>query len=117
MTDKKKRKPEQVVREIKRKTRRRFTSEEKIRIVLEGLRGEESIAAICRKEGISPNLYYTWSKSFLEAGKKRLSGDTKREATSDEVTTLKRENDDLKRILAETFVKYKQIKKNRSGLL
>jgi transposase len=117
MTEKKKRNPEQVVREIKRKTRRRFTSEEKIRIVLEGLRGEESIAAICRKEGISPNLYYTWSKSFLEAGKKRLSGDTKREATSDEVTTLKRENDDLKRILAETFVKYEQIKKNRSGLL
>jgi len=117
MTEKKKRNPEQVVREIKRKTRRRFTSEEKIRIVLEGLRGEESIAAICRKEGISPNLYYTWSKSFLEAGKKRLSGDTKREATSDEVTTLKRENDDLKKILAETFVKYEQIKKNRSGLL
>jgi transposase len=117
MTDKKKREPDQVVREIKRKTRRRFTSEEKIRIVLEGLRGEESIAAICRKEGINPNLYYTWSKSFLEAGKKRLSGDTKREATSDEVTILKRENDDLKRILAETFVKYEQIKKNRSGLL
>ena len=117
MTDNKKRKPEQVVREIKRKTRRKFTSEEKIRIVLEGLRGEESIAAICRKEGISPNLYYTWSKSFLEAGKKRLSGDTKREATSDEVTILKRENEDLKRILAETFVKYEQIKKNRSGLL
>lgn len=117
MTDKKKRNPEQVVREIKRKTRRRFTSDEKIRIVLEGLRGEESIAAICRKEGISPNLYYTWSKSFLEAGKKRLSGDTQREATSDEVTTLKRENEDLKRILAETFVKYEQIKKNRSGLL
>ena len=117
MTEKKKRNPEQVVREIKRKTRRRFTSEEKIRIVLEGLRGEESIAAICRKEGISPNLYYTWSKSFLEAGKKRLSGDTQREATSDEVTTLKRENDDLKRVLAETFLKYEQIKKNRSGLL
>lgn len=117
MTDKKKRNPEQVVREIKRKTRRRFTSDEKIRIVLEGLRGEESIAAICRKEGISPNLYYTWSKNFLEAGKKRLSGDTQREATSDEVTTLKRENEDLKRILAETFVKYEQIKKNRSGLL
>jgi len=117
MTEKKKRNPEQVVREIKRKTRRKFTSEEKIRIVLEGLRGEESIAAICRQEGISPNLYYTWSKSFLEAGKKRLSGDTKREATSDEVSVLKRENDDLKRILAETFVKYDQIKKNRSGLL
>jgi len=117
MTDKKKRNPEQVVREIKRKTRRRFTSDEKIRIVLEGLRGEESIAAICRKEGISPNLYYTWSKNFLEAGKKRLSGDTQREATSDEVTVLKRENEDLKRVLAETFVRYEQIKKNRSGLL
>ena len=124
MTEKKKRNPEQVVREIKRKTRRRFTSEENlsagrqgIRIVLEGLRGEESIAAICRKEGISPNLYYTWSKSFPEAGKKRLSGDTQREATSDEVTILKRENDDLKSDLAETFLKYEQIKKNRSGLL
>lgn len=117
MTDKKKRNPEQLVREIRRKTRRRFTSDEKIRIVLEGLRGEESIAAICRKEGISANLYYTWSKNFLEAGKKRLSGDTQREATSDEVTILKRENEDLKRVLAETFVKYEQIKKNRSGLL
>ncbi len=117
MTDKKKRNPEQVVREIKRKTRRRFTSDEKIRIVLEGLRGEESIAAICRKEGISPNLYYNWSKSFLEAGKKRLSGDTQREATSNEVTVLKRENEDLKRVLAETFLRYEQIKKNRSGLL
>ena len=117
MTEKSNKKPEQVVREIKRKTRRKFTSDEKIRIVLDGLRGEESIASICRREGISPNLYYTWSKSFLEAGKKRLSGDTQREASSDEVTILKRENDDLKRILAETFVKYDQIKKNRSGLL
>ncbi len=117
MTDKKKRNPDQVVREIKRRTRRKFTSDEKIRIVLEGLKGEESIAAICRKEGISPNLYYTWSKSFLEAGKKRLNGDTQREATSDEVTILKRENEDLKRVLAETFLKYEQIKKNRSGLL
>jgi transposase len=117
MTDKKKKNPEQVVREIKRKTRRRFTSDEKIRIVLEGLKGEESIAAICRKEGISPNLYYTWSKSFLEAGKKCLSGDTQREATSDEVTILKRENEDLKRVLAETFLRYEQIKKNRNGLL
>ena len=117
MNAKQNRDSESVVRDIRRNTRRKYSSEEKIRIVLEGLRGEESIAAICRKEGISPNLYYTWSKSFLEAGKKRLSGDTKREATSDEVTTLKRENDDLKRILAETFVKYEQIKKNRSGLL
>ena len=70
------------VREIRRKTRRRFSSEEKIRIVLEGLKGEESIAELCRREGISPNLYYNWSKEFLEAGKKRLLGDTQREATS-----------------------------------
>ena len=85
MTEKKKRSPEEVVREIKRHTRREFTSEEKIRIVLEGLRGEERIATICRREGINPNSYYRWSKSFLEAGRKRLSGDTQREATTDEV--------------------------------
>src|SRR3990172_7018591 len=77
------------VREIHRRTRRRFSSEEKIRIVLEGLKGEESIAELCRREGISPNLYYTWSKEFLEAGKKRLLGDTKREASSGEVLSLR----------------------------
>ena len=76
---------EKTVKEIRRKTRRQFSAEEKIRIVLEGLRGEESIAALCRREGIVANLYYRWSKEFLEAGKKRLLGDTKREATSDEV--------------------------------
>ena len=76
---------ERVVRDIRRKTRRRFSAEEKIRIVLEGLRGEESIAALCRREGLNPNLYYRWSKEFLEAGKKRLLGDTTREATSTEV--------------------------------
>jgi transposase len=75
MTEKKKNSPEAIVREIKRNTKRKFTSEEKIRIVLEGLRGEESIATICRREGINPNLYYRWSKAFLEGGKKRLSGD------------------------------------------
>ena len=74
--------PESVVRDIKRKTRRKFSSEEKIRIVLEGLRGEESIAELCRREGINPNLYYNWSKEFLEAGKRRLQGNTKREASS-----------------------------------
>ena len=84
MTEKKKKDPESVIQEIKRQTRRKFTSEEKIRIVLEGLKGEESIATICRREGINPNLYYRWSKSFLEAGKKRLSGDTQREATTGE---------------------------------
>ena len=93
--------PESVVREIRRKTRRKYSSEEKIRIVLEGLRGEESIAELCRREGISPNVYYSWSKAFLEAGKKRLSGDTKREATSSEVTDLRSENDQLKQLVAE----------------
>lgn len=78
--------PESVVREIRRKTHRKFTSEEKIRIVLEGLRGEESIAEICRREGISPNLYYNWSKEFLEAGKQRLMGNVTREALSGEAT-------------------------------
>ena len=77
---------EKVVQDIRRKTRRRFSAEEKVRIVLEGLRGEESIAALCRREGLNPNLYYRWSKEFLEAGKKRLVGDTTREATSNEVT-------------------------------
>ena len=116
MTEKKKPGPEAVVREIKRNTRRKFSSEEKIRIVLEGLRGEESITTICRREGINPNLYYRWSKSFLEAGKKRLSGDTQREATSDEVIQLRRENDDLKKILGETYLKYEQFKKSQDGL-
>jgi transposase len=85
MTEKKKPGPEAIVREIKRNTRRKFSAEEKIRIVLEGLRGEESITTICRREGINPNLYYRWSKSFLEAGKKRLSGD---EALPENVASL-----------------------------
>ena len=80
---------EETVRDIRRATRRQFSAEEKIRIVLEGLRGEDSIAELCRKEGIAQNLYYRWSKEFLEAGKKRLAGDTAREATSDEVKTLR----------------------------
>src|SRR5215813_13596654 len=84
---------EQVVREIHRRTRRRFSAEEKVRIVLEGLRGEESVAELCRREGLAPNLYYRWSKEFLEAGKKRLLGDTKREATAPEVRGLRDEND------------------------
>jgi len=116
MNEKKKPGPEAIVREIKRNTRRKFSSEEKIRIVLEGLRGEESITTICRREGINPNLYYRWSKSFLEAGKKRLSGDTQREATTDEVIQLRRENDDLKKILGETYLKYEQFKKSHNGL-
>jgi transposase len=102
--------PESVVREIKRKTRRKYSSEEKIRIVLEGLRGEESIAELCRREGISPNVYYGWSKAFLEAGKKRLSGDTQREATSSEVVSLRSENDQLKQLVAELALRNRVLK-------
>ena len=93
--------PEKIVREIKRKTRRKFSAEEKIRIVLEGLRGEETIAELCRREGISPNLYYNWSKEFLEAGKRRLMGDTKRQADSSEVRHLRSENNQLKHLVAD----------------
>ena len=110
-----KKNPEKVVREIKRKTRRKFTAEEKIRIILEGLRGEESIAAICRREGIHANLYYNWSKSFLEAGKKRLMGDITREATSDEVGTLKCQNERLKILLAEMMLENSNLKKSLNG--
>jgi transposase len=104
-----------LIRDIKRKTRRKFSSEEKIRIVLDGLRGEESIAALCRREGIAQNLYYRWSKDFLEAGKKRLSGDTVREANSSEVQELKGENAQLKEALAEVILKNRMLKKNLSG--
>lgn len=107
--------PESVVRDIKRKTRRKFSSEEKIRIVLEGLRGEESIAELCRREGISPNLYYNWSKEFLEAGKRRLSGNTKREATSSEVVDLRRENEQLKQLVAELSLRNRTLKKISNG--
>jgi transposase len=104
--------PEKVVREIKRKTRRKFSAEEKIRIVLEGLRGEETIAELCRREGISPNLYYNWSKEFLEAGKRRLQGNTKRQADSTEVDNLHHENSQLKEMLAEMALRIRWFKKN-----
>ncbi len=107
---------ESVVREIRRNTRRKYSAEEKIRIVLEGLRGEESIAAICRREGINTNLYYKWSKDFLEAGKKRLLGDVVREANSQEVGGLKRENEQLKQLVAELSLKNRVLKKSLSGL-
>jgi len=103
--------PEQVVREIQRRTRRRFSAEEKGRIGLEGLRGEQSIAELCRREGLAPNLYYRWSKEFLEAGKKRLLGDTTREATAPEVKTLRDENGRLKQVLAETVLENRLLKK------
>ena len=112
----KKRNPEGVVREIKRKTRRRFSAEEKVRIVLEGLKGEDSIAGLCRREGISPNLYYNWSKEFLEAGQQRLMGNTKRQADSTEVTDLRRENDQLKHLVADLSLKNVVLKKSLAGL-
>ena len=108
-------KSESVVREIKRRTRRKCSAEEKIAIVLEGLRGEESISAICRREGIAPNLYYRWSKDFLEAGKKRLMGDTLREANSSEVSGLRNENEQLKALVAELALKNRVLKKSLSG--
>ena len=108
-------KSEAVVRDIKRRTRRKYSSEEKITIVLEGLRGEESISAICRREGIAPNLYYRWSKDFLEAGKKRLMGDTLREANSSEVSSLRQENDQLKGLVAELALKNRVLKKSLNG--
>ena len=107
--------PEQVVREIQRRTRRRFSAEEKVRIVLEGLRGEQSVAELCRREGLAPNLYYRWSKEFLEAGKKRLLGDTKREATAPEVKGLRDENDRLKLALAEMVLENRLLKRGVLG--
>ena len=108
--------PESVVREIKRKTRRKFSGEEKIRIILEGLKGEESIAAICRREGIAPTMYYKWSKAFLEAGKRQLQGDTIREASGNEVSELRKENEQLKQLVAEVSLKNRVLKKSLSGL-
>ena len=106
---------EKTVRDIHRKTRRNFTAEEKIRIVLEGLRGEENIAELCRMENIHQNLYYRWSREFLEAGKKRLAGDTAREATSSEVKDLRQEALQLKEVLAETLLENRLLKKSVFG--
>lgn len=103
---------EKTVRDIKRRTRRHFGAEDKIRIVLQGLRGEESIAEICRREGLHQNLYYRWSKEFLEAGKKRLAGDTVREAGSDEVKALRSESAQLKEALAEVLLENRLLKKS-----
>ena len=102
----------QVVKNIRRATRRHFSAEDKIRIVLEGLRGEDSIAELCRREGIVQNLYYRWSKDFLEAGKKRLAGDTARAATSDEVKDLRREASALKEVVAELTLENRLLKKS-----
>ena len=106
---------EQVVRDIRRATRKLHSAEEKIRIVLEGLRGEESIAALCRREGIAESLYYSWSKEFLEAGKRRLAGDTARAATADEVKALRQEAHALKEVVAEQALELRLLKKSMTG--
>ena len=101
-----------VVKKIRKATRRKFTAEEKIKIVIEGLRGEITVVELCRREGISPAIYYRWSKSFLDAGKNGLTKDTKRDATSDEVRRLKDENADLKKALGEQVLDNLRMKKN-----
>ena len=106
---------ERVVRDIRRRTRKQHSAEEKIRVVLEGLRGEESIAALCRREGIAESLYYAWSKEFLEAGKRRLAGDTARAATTDEVKALRQEARTLKEVVAEQALELRVLKKSMNG--
>jgi len=106
---------EKQIKEIRRNTRRKFSAEEKIRIVLDGLKGEYSIAELCRREGINQNLYYRWSKQFLEAGKKRLAGDAIREASTEEVTGLKKENIELKQAVAQLYLRNDWLKKSLTG--
>jgi transposase len=106
---------EKTIREIKRKTRRRYNAEEKIRIVVEGLRGETTIAELCRREGIAESLYYSWSKEFMEAGKARLAGNSKRQASSGEVDALRQENEQLKQLVAELALKNRVLKKSVLG--
>jgi len=116
MSNRDQRSAESVVKDIRRNSRRKYSAEEKIRIVLEGLKGETSITELCRREGIVSNLYYRWSKDFLEAGKKRLAGDTVREATSSEVGDLRSENDQLKQLVAELNLDNRLLKKSMTGL-
>ena len=106
---------DKLVKGIRRKTRKQYSAEEKIRIVLDGLKGEDSIAELCRREGIAQSLYYSWSKEFLEAGKKRLAGDTARAATSNEVKDLRRESRDLKEVVAEQALELRLLKKSMLG--
>ena len=103
---------ERLVKDIKRKTRKIYSAEEKIRIVLDGLRGEMSISELCRREGIAESVYYKWSKDFLEAGKKRLAGDTARAANTDEVKILRQESRDLKEVVAEQTLELRLLKKS-----
>ena len=104
-----------MLKDIRRATRRHFSAEDKIRIVLDGLRGDDSIAELCRREGIAQSLYYVWSKEFLEAGKRRLAGDTARAATSDEVKNLRRESNALKEVVAEQALERRLLKKHDRG--
>jgi transposase len=104
-----------VVKDIRRATRKQYSAEEKIRIVLEGLRGEDSIAELCRREGIAQGVYYKWSKDFMEAGKRRLAGDTARAANSDEVRDLRKEARDLKEVVAEQMLENRLLKKSMIG--
>lgn len=106
---------QKTIRDIRRATRRHYSAEEKIRIVLEGLRGEDTIAELCRREGLNSNVYYRWSKEFMEAGKKRLAGDTVREATSDEVKQLRAESSALKETLGELLMENRLLKKSMRG--
>jgi transposase len=100
------------VKNIRRATRKHYSAEDKIRIVLDGLRGEDSIAELCRREGIAESLYYSWSKEFLEAGKRRLAGDTARAATSTEVKDLRRQARELKEVVAEQALDLRLLKKS-----
>ena len=106
---------EKVVKDIRRATRKQYSAEEKIRIVLDGLKGEDTIAELCRREGIAQGLYYSWSKEFLEAGKKRLAGDTARAASTSEVKDLRREARDLKEVVAEQALELRLLKKSMIG--
>ena len=103
---------ERAIKDIRRRTRKQYSAEEKIQVVLAGLRGEESIAGLCRREGIAESLYYSWSKEFLEAGKKRLAGDTERQANSGEVKDLRREMRDMKELVAELTLENRLLKKS-----
>jgi transposase len=107
---------EKTIQTIKRKTRRKYSAEEKIRIVLEGLKGEETIAELCRREGIAESLYYKWAKTFLEAGKAQLRGDTKRRASSNEVKNLRKQNSQLKQLVADVVLENVLLKKSLTGV-
>ena len=111
----KKKSASSLISELKRKTRRNYNSEEKIRIIIDGIRGETTIAELCRKEGISQGIYYKWSKDFMDAGKRRLTGDTMREANTSEVKGLKSINRSLKELVAELSLENRMLKKNLNG--